>query len=1495
MKNIKYNPKYPLKHLSIRVPWHDSKWDGTVCKSPSANSACLVLKGCSENRKDKTEDHYAGIELPVLQQKTTYLPPCVAERGTFMANYDLSITKEHPYSKYGGKESIYSSMGAVELTHKRKSAAAVPFHWLNSDFVKEKKQRYPDLDYKLEREPYHSDTKKYGFTKTWTQTKANQESLLTCFFEHIEARKSLVIFYAKQVPFVESNERIVVGLGFINNVTQNDAYPNSDSEFESMLWEHTIDHSITDSKQDGFLLPYHEALEYQQKHPDFDPSILSIKVPSEYTFQFSYASEHVSDDALLWVLNECRAKIEIAKKINIGQNWLESEIWIQDRIAEVQKLRGNYPGLGTTLRALGIDKGHYLAQALMEKVVGNIDVWDIFQQELEDHSMIVEDFISHENQKLLEDPETLLSIQLLSRFDLTFEQCKVILNPDQTTYLQFAIEDAQTNPYILFEASVNSQDQYPISFHTIDNGLMINRDKTLYPEKVKNRYSSNSAERVRALFVNELERGLTEGHTFLIDEQLKHRIQCLSLDPEIVINKNYRNRIIEISKDDQKLASVTLDNGQKGFQLQRLNNCSNLIRKEVVNRMKGHRHLGKINWKRSIEDYFEESKQIVKVKGDQLAKGLKEKELGLQELYESPFSVLMGSAGTGKTTLLNIFCQNNYIQNSGVIILTPTGKSRVRVEEASQNSNVEVKTIAQFLVKSKRYRAKSQRYQLAGNQNQSPKYKTLIIDESSMLTEEMLASVIESFIGLERIILVGDPKQLPPIGGGRPFVDIIEYLKPKKQNGTYKIAQGYIELTVPFRDVGRSVEFANLFTDENNLGTPEEVETFLHVKSADLSITIWDDNKSFESVLDQVLLKSFKIRDLQSFNEANGATSGGTKFEKSIAIKEIEKWQILSPVRGNIYGTTGINRYLHKKYRKDEIIKFKESWRAPKPYGTDEIIYGDKVISLTNESKIKAYPEKENNYIANGEIGLVVGYKKNKNISVFNIEFASPHQVGYTYGFKGTTATEDNAPLELAYALTIHKAQGSQFERTVVVIPNLCFNLSRELIYTALTRQQSGVDIIVQNGVSHLLSYRTKSSSDTYGRLTNLFFQPRVGTRKISIAGIDKTSFFDHNLIHCTSDNIMLRSKSELIIYEALKNAGLSVEYEKPLKIDNINYRPDFTIQGKYGGDVMYWEHLGMLSVPKYKMKWARKKSIYQKHGVVEGDNLIVSKDDERGGISMKQIVKLIQRYFDETPTPPENHIISEPSLVSGVESLIDSRFRVLQSQISNLKEMNLKLDLDMDQRLLDISQKLDQSLETEDEKKYEKKVKKKIVKFKVLLPESRRYLVESYFIKDMIKKSKRHNSYYDAFILQHIRSIEYDMLHRLFIPFIENLNRSVVDLTTYVANELSIQKTSKFARIVVKNSKKLTLGEMVFILNLIKKENGNTIQESQLLKELRIHIIDLLNPELLTSDFLADLQFTIGEYRNGAAHDRSYNKESAKKYQEQAEEILSHYLGAIK
>src|SRR5205085_2924550 len=110
--------------------------------------------------------------------------------------------------------------------------------------------------------------------------------------------------------------------------------------------------------------------------------------------------------------------------------------------------------------------------------------------------------------------------------------------------------------------------------------------------------------------------------------------------------------------------------------------------------------------------------------------------------------------------------------------------------------------------------------------------------------------------------------------------------------------------------------------------------------------------------------------------------------------------------------------------------------RIPRPMGPEEIIYGDKVINIRNDLRKDVWPEAGAlRYVANGEIGIVVGQFKRKNSKYrglpwkLEVEFSS--QQGFAYGYGGWDfGTEGDPSLELAYAITVHKAQGSEFALT---------------------------------------------------------------------------------------------------------------------------------------------------------------------------------------------------------------------------------------------------------------------------------------------------------------------------------------------------------------------------------------------------------------------------------------------------------------------------------
>lgn len=225
---------------------------------------------------------------------------------------------------------------------------------------------------------------------------------------------------------------------------------------------------------------------------------------------------------------------------------------------------------------------------------------------------------------------------------------------------------------------------------------------------------------------------------------------------------------------------------------------------------------------------------------------------------------------------------------------------------------------------------------------------------------------------------------------------------------------------------------------------------------------------------------------------------------------------------------------------------------------------------------------------------------------------------------------DDRHPiLELAYAITIHRSQGSEFDLTFVVIPNPCRPLSRELLYTALTRQREHVVILHQGDLFDLRELSNPAYSDTAARQTNLFSDPDP----VEING----RYLENDLIHCARSGLAVRSKSEVIIADLLHSKGIEFEYEQPVSFDDGSWRlPDFTIVDDTTGTTFYWEHLGMLQRPSYLRKWGQKLAWYREHGVLpheEGGGptgtLVVTKDGDDGSISSADIEALVDELLE--------------------------------------------------------------------------------------------------------------------------------------------------------------------------------------------------------------------------------------------------------------------------
>jgi ATP-dependent exoDNAse (exonuclease V) alpha subunit len=787
----------------------------------------------------------------------------------------------------------------------------------------------------------------------------------------------------------------------------------------------------------------------------------------------------------------------------------------------------------------------------------------------------------------------------------------------------------------------------PVALTTIDLGMYLKNspidilpDNLIYNDPFE-------IHRIRALTIQQLEWAALQGHTLLPRKEIIKQIRDLSINPACAINSDYYELAEECFTGSIVLEEMK--DGERAYQLQRFAETREIISHKIIDRIKGSRLTLEADWITLLNtafDPFTEGKA-----DDTELKARSEKAAALKEIAESRFSVLIGPAGTGKTTLLTILAGQKEVESKGVLLLAPTGKARVRMEEIAKNIEVTAKTIAQFLSGYGRYNGEIQQY-VFSNQYCEGIYETVILDEASMLTEEMLATTIDCLKGVKRFILVGDHRQLPPIGAGRPFVDIIHHLRPEGiENAFPRVGKGYAELTIKRRQGGskrEDLQLAEWFSGEAM--EPGADSIFNHIlknpNSKYLRMEKWENESEFEKVFENVLVDELgleNIGDVAKFNKELGSPDG-RYFNFITAAKKAESWQILSPVREKIFGVKAMNRKIHKLFREDKIKYARDRFgKIPAPIGLEEIVYGDKVINIINSYRDDVWPKEGSlEYVANGEIGMVIGQFKTAKMTFkgkpknTEIEFTS--QKGYRYTFKSWEFKEEgNNPLELAYALTVHKAQGSEFGKVFLIIPNPCFLLTREMLYTSLTRQRDKVIMLYQGSSFDIKALASPVKSDSLRRITNLFVKPEL----IDVEG----HYLEKNLIHQASDGKMLRSKSELLIFQRLIDKKIPVLYEKSLTIKEVEKLPDFTIENEETGNIYYWEHCGMLHDAEYKRRWEEKYAWYRENKILPydeggGENgiLVVTEDKPyqvedgsiRGAVSIIEIDEIIKKIFNK-------------------------------------------------------------------------------------------------------------------------------------------------------------------------------------------------------------------------------------------------------------------------
>lgn len=1157
------------------------------------------------------------------------------------------VIKHHPYANWN---EAYRKFQPTAYDLPAYSADCVPFRWMLRKHAVEIAQEL-DLPYQAELEA-SVDSEADLSDPGWVQHARNQGLLLDTFFSAVKPKKSLVFFYAKESPLSNDPRRVLIGVGRALRVGPTLPYLQSANGFGSVLWERVITHSIRPTMTDGFLLPYHTLLEHAAETGE-DPEQYAVFVPDEFSDEFSYASEHVSHDAALaLLLGLDRAVAKFAPVVD-GQ-WTAVRAWLSERIAEVWRARGPHPGLGAALTAFGIREGVLLAYDAQSRLNENEDPWPLVDQWLRDPTAHPEAAarvsgtmsktwaaISAERRELL---------QLLSRFDLSVPQSTRLYQETERAKARIDLNDREIleNPYLAYERDRRTVDPVPVG--VIDRGVFPDdKVRAAHPLPAPSRVDDEvDARRVRALVIDVLESAAMAGDSVWSRTRVIQTIRDQPLEPACPVSIDVM-AVCEATLPPE-VQTVAMANGDPAYQLDRLAEARKLIARQVKRRRGAAPVKVQADWRAVID--AELGALPAGDDGDEeLAR--QEKAAALEVLATSRISVLIGPAGTGKTTLLRALSTLSSVKDGGLLLLAPTGKARVRMQEAiGAHSGATARTVAQLLVSIDRYDPETGRFRRSDHERASGAH-TVIVDECSMLTEDALDALLDGIEGFDRLILVGDPRQLPPIGVGRPFVDVATYLREQCGTLTFpRVGASYAELTIPRRQVSASdsVDRSDLLLAEWFAGgdpSPGADEVWDRLRRGEgldtVAVRQWSTTDELHKIIRDELAAS--LDEMDSPDDAIGfqRSYGGTPSKGHVYFNlggaaAAENWQVLSPVRASGGGVNELNRLLQRTYR-DSILQLARNndqrrRLLPKPAGPQEVVYGDKVINIRNGRRRDYYPERDDvlEYVANGEIGIVTGPTRFGNPRVplgrLEVEFATQRGTAYKFG-RNELGGDDGAPvLELAYAITIHKAQGSEFGRTFIIIPSPCRLLSRELLYTALTRQRHHVTVLHQGELSEVRRYSGAAFSETAARSTNLFSAPAP----TEVDG----RFLEERLIHKTRKGITVRSKSEVIIADLLYSKDIEFHYEQPVVAADGSWRsPDFTIVDDTTGATIYWEHLGMLQRPSYRRKWEAKLAWYRANGILPKEDgpgtngmLVTTRDGDDGSISSADLEHLIDEIL---------------------------------------------------------------------------------------------------------------------------------------------------------------------------------------------------------------------------------------------------------------------------
>lgn len=388
--------------------------------------------------------------------------------------------------------------------------------------------------------------------------------------------------------------------------------------------------------------------------------------------------------------------------------------------------------------------------------------------------------------------------------------------------------------------------------------------------------------------------------------------------------------------------------------------------------------------------------------------------------FENGIEIITGGPGTGKTTIIKCITEIFEAASMTVFMAAPTGRAAKRMSEATGRDS---KTIHRLLELG--FNDDDDMDFLKGEE--SPlQCDVLIVDEASMIDILLMNSLLKAIPMGTRLIIVGDADQLPSVGPGNVLRDLIESKCVK---------------VVRLKDIFRQAEESMIVVNAHKINNGDM--PLLNQKNKDFYFINCEDGEKIVETLVGLIDKR-----LPKFNK---------NWNK---VKDI---QILSPMRKGTLGITNLNTQLQ------EVLNPNMKDKNEKQFKDNIFRVGDKVMQTKNNynlkwSRIEGEGEREGLGVFNGDIGYITEVDEDKITVIFD---------------EDKEITYDNMyldELELAYSMTVHKSQGSEFP--VVIMPMFMgppLLMNRNLLYTGITRAKQMVILVGLQKAIHFMINNNKS------------------------------------------------------------------------------------------------------------------------------------------------------------------------------------------------------------------------------------------------------------------------------------------------------------------------------------------------------------------------------------------------------------------------------------